>query len=60
MAGDSTLFSREDSVEAAWAIVDPILDASTSLHSYEPGSWGPADAARLTADIGGWHAPGDE
>ncbi len=58
MAGDSTLFSREDSVEAAWAIVDPILDTATSVHSYEPGTWGPADAARLTADIGGWHAPG--
>jgi glucose-6-phosphate 1-dehydrogenase len=60
MAGDATMFSRQDSVEAAWAIVDPILDTSTSLHSYEPGSWGPADAARLTADIGGWHAPGEE
>ena len=58
MNGDSTLFSREDSVEAAWAIVDPILDAPTALHSYEPGTWGPADATRLTADIGGWHAPG--
>ena len=59
MEGDSTLFSRQDSVEAAWAIVDPILDGSTPLHSYEPGTWGPADATRLTADIGGWHAPGD-
>ena len=59
MAGDATLFSREDSVEAAWAIVDPILDTATPVHSYEPGTWGPADAARLTADIGGWHAPGE-
>ncbi len=60
MTGDSTLFSREDSVEAAWAIVDPILDSTTPVHSYEPGTWGPADAARLTADIGGWHAPADD
>ncbi len=60
MTGDSTLFSREDSVEAAWAIVDPILDTGTSVHSYEPDTWGPADAARLTADIGGWHAPGND
>ena len=57
MAGDATLFSREDSVEAAWKIVDPILGSATPVHAYERGSWGPADASRLTADIGGWHAP---
>jgi glucose-6-phosphate 1-dehydrogenase len=57
MAGDATLFSRQDGVEAAWAIVDPILTGATSVHQYEPGSWGPPDAARLTADVGGWHAP---
>jgi glucose-6-phosphate 1-dehydrogenase len=57
MAGDATLFSRQDGVEAAWAIVDPILGGATSVHQYEPGTWGPPDAARLTADVGGWHAP---
>jgi glucose-6-phosphate 1-dehydrogenase len=57
MAGDATLFSRQDGVEAAWAIVDPILGGATSVHEYEPGTWGPPDAARLTADVGGWHAP---
>jgi glucose-6-phosphate 1-dehydrogenase len=57
MAGDATLFSRQDGVEAAWAIVDPILTGSTPVHQYEPGTWGPPDAARLTADVGGWHAP---
>jgi glucose-6-phosphate 1-dehydrogenase len=57
MMGDATLFSRQDGVEAAWAIVDPILGNSTPVHEYEPGTWGPPDAARLTADVGGWHAP---
>jgi glucose-6-phosphate 1-dehydrogenase len=57
MAGDATLFSRQDGVEAAWAIVDPILGGATPVHQYEPGTWGPPDAARLTADVGGWHAP---
>jgi glucose-6-phosphate 1-dehydrogenase len=65
MAGDATLFARQDSVEAAWAVVEPILNGGsaggaggpTPLHEYEPGTWGPADAARLTADVGGWHTP---
>jgi glucose-6-phosphate 1-dehydrogenase len=57
MAGDATLFSRQDGVEAAWAIVDPILGGATPVHQYEPGTWGPPDAVRLTADVGGWHAP---
>ena len=57
MAGDATLFSRQDGVEAAWAIVDPILGGQTPVHQYQPGTWGPPDAARLTADVGGWHAP---
>jgi len=55
MAGDPTLFAREDAVEAAWAVVDPILGAVTPAHEYEPGSWGPPEAAALTADVGGWH-----
>ncbi|HSS40428.1 MAG TPA: glucose-6-phosphate dehydrogenase, partial [Polyangia bacterium] len=57
MEGDATLFSRQDGVEAAWSIVDPILKAPTAVHDYEPGTWGPPDAARLTADVGGWHVP---
>jgi glucose-6-phosphate 1-dehydrogenase len=57
MAGDATLFSRQDGVEAAWSIVDPILKTGTPVHEYEPGTWGPPDAARLTADVGGWHVP---
>ena len=57
MRGDRTLFVREDAVEAAWAIVDPILGNGGPLQTYEPGTWGPADADRLAADIGGWHNP---
>jgi glucose-6-phosphate 1-dehydrogenase len=57
MAGDATLFAREDAVEAAWAVVQPILGSPTSVHEYEPGSWGPPDAGMLTAQIGGWHSP---
>ncbi len=54
--GDQQLFAREDSVEAAWRIVDPILDLATPI-SYEPGTWGPAEADALIADGGRWHEP---
>ena len=57
MHGDGMLFVREDAVEAAWAIVDPILANATALHSYQPGSWGPSEADRLAQDVGGWHNP---
>jgi len=56
MEGDATVFSREDYVEEAWRIVDPVLKASTPVHTYEPGTWGPAEAERL-APPGGWHNP---
>jgi glucose-6-phosphate 1-dehydrogenase len=57
MQGDAMLFVREDAVEAAWAIVDPILGNATTLEEYEPGSWGPHAAVRLADDVGGWHDP---
>ena len=57
MEGDGTLFAREDEVEAAWAIVDDILKADTPAYEYEPGTWGPAEADRLTAAVGGWYDP---
>jgi len=57
MHGDGMLFVREDAVEAAWAIVDPILANDTVLHPYEPGSWGPREADHLALDVGGWHNP---
>jgi glucose-6-phosphate 1-dehydrogenase len=57
MVGDAILFAREDAVEAAWAVVEPVLGNVTPVHEYEPGTWGPAVAERLTADVGGWHKP---
>ena len=50
-------FVREDAVEAAWAIVEPILASATPLYLYEPGSWGPHETDRLAIDVGGWHDP---
>jgi len=57
MHGDATLFARQDVVEAAWAIVDPLLNDPGPMYEYEPGSWGPPQADRLVADIGGWNTP---
>jgi glucose-6-phosphate 1-dehydrogenase len=56
MMGDATLFAREDSVEEAWRIVDPVLQANTPVYEYEPGTWGPREAERVTPP-GGWHNP---
>jgi glucose-6-phosphate 1-dehydrogenase len=57
LEGDRMLFAREDSVEAAWRVLDPVLHRPSALHEYEPGSWGPAAADALLAPHGGWHAP---
>src|ERR1039458_2076737 len=53
MAGDATLFAREDYVEEAWRIVDPLLSRGTELYGYEPHTWGPAEVERVTPP-GGW------
>ncbi len=56
--GDSTLFARQDTVEAAWRVVDPILGpATTPLHVYEPGTWGPPEADRIIESGMPWHNP---
>lgn len=55
-AGEATLFAREDYVEEAWRIVDPILQSDTPVHEYEPKSWGP-QAAEQVAPPGGWDNP---
>lgn len=55
--GDAILFVREDAVEAAWSIVEPILGNVTPVYEYEPGQWGPTEAKSLAADVGGWHDP---
>jgi glucose-6-phosphate 1-dehydrogenase len=57
LRGDRILFGNEEGVEAAWRIVDPVLDNVTPFGVYEPQSWGPADADRLAVDVGGWIVP---
>jgi glucose-6-phosphate 1-dehydrogenase len=57
MEGEQTLFARQDAVEAAWAIVDPLLSIDRTPLAYAPGSWGPAAADQLTRDVGGWNGP---
>jgi glucose-6-phosphate 1-dehydrogenase len=55
--GDPALFARYESIEAAWRVVTPLLESGTAPLPYEPGSWGPRQAAGLTAAAGGWHDP---
>jgi glucose-6-phosphate 1-dehydrogenase len=57
MRGDASLFVREDAVERQWEVVQHLLGNVTPAYFYEPGSWGPAEADALAADIGGWHEP---
>ena len=53
--GDLSLFAREDSVEAAWRVIDPILGNTTPLAEYEPNTWGPSEADRIIVPDGGWY-----
>jgi glucose-6-phosphate 1-dehydrogenase len=55
--GDPTLFAREDSVEAAWRIVEPVLGNKVPVEAYEPGTWGPKSALETLVPPGGWHDP---
>lgn len=57
MAGDGALFTHEDAVEAAWAVIDPVLDIPRTVYRYKPGSWGPKQADALIAADGSWHNP---
>lgn len=57
MVGDATLFAREDYVEEAWRIVDPLLKMDTPVYDYEPGTWGPAQVEEGIVPPGGWHDP---
>ena len=58
-AGDSTLFAREDYVEEAWRIVEPVLKKNTPVYQYAPNSWGPDEVERVSPP-GGWSNPGDK
>ena len=57
LRGDQTLFARQDVVEEAWRIVDPILGNAVPVHRYKPGTWGPDAANEILLPEGGWHAP---
>ncbi len=58
MAGDGALFAREDAVEAAWRVVEPVLEDHPRAVAYAPGSWGPREADLLIASHDAWQAPG--
>jgi glucose-6-phosphate 1-dehydrogenase len=57
MAGDATHFARQDYVEEAWRIVDPVLKAATPLHYYDKATWGPKEVDRRVAPPAVWHNP---
>jgi glucose-6-phosphate 1-dehydrogenase len=57
LRGDSTLFAREDSVEEAWRIVDPVIKKGTPLYEYHPGTWGPTEMEQKLEPLGGWQDP---
>ena len=57
MVGDGALFTREDAVEAAWAVVEPVLGTHHRTHAYNRGTWGPIKADALIAPDGYWHNP---
>jgi glucose-6-phosphate 1-dehydrogenase len=57
MEGDATLFAREDYVEEAWRIVDPVLKGGTPVFQYEPGTWGPSEVDDKVSPPGGWQNP---
>jgi glucose-6-phosphate 1-dehydrogenase len=57
MNGDSTRFTRQDSVEETWRIFEPLLNAPPPVHPYQPGTWGPKEGDRLVNGYGAWHGP---
>ena len=60
MDSDGALFAREDAIEAAWAVVEPVLVEHPAVHLYERGSWGPPAANHFIAADGGWRNPESE
>ncbi len=57
LLGDSTDFTRQDSVQECWRILQPLLDSPPEVRPYAPGSWGPDEAAQLARGFGGWRGP---
>ncbi len=60
MVGNQTWFARQDYVEEAWRILEPVLNNPPPVQVYKPGTWGPAEAAEMTKDHGGWSDPAAE
>lgn len=57
LRGDPALFTRDDNVEAAWRVVDPVIGDAMPVLKYDPGMWGPLAAAKIMTSEGGWHDP---
>jgi glucose-6-phosphate 1-dehydrogenase len=57
MVGDSARFTRQDGVEEAWRVLEPLIDSPPPVHGYAPGSWGPKEADDLLKGYGRWHEP---
>ena len=57
MRGDSTRFKRQDGVEEAWRVMEPLVKSPPPVHAYAKGSWGPGEADRLVAGHSPWHEP---
>jgi len=57
MKGDATNFAREDYVEEAWRIVDPVLGAAVPVHEYQPNTWGPSETDKVLSPPDGWVDP---
>ena len=57
MRGNSARFARQDYVEEAWRIVDPVLGDVVPVYEYEPGTWGPSEVSAFNGPDGGWFAP---
>jgi glucose-6-phosphate 1-dehydrogenase len=57
IVGDTTLFARADYVDEAWRIAEPILEATSPIYEYEPGTWGPPEVDSIVSPPGGWHNP---
>jgi glucose-6-phosphate 1-dehydrogenase len=57
LEGNRELFARQDTVEAAWRVVDPVLDDAVPVHRHPRGTWGPEEADALLPSGGTWHDP---
>ncbi len=60
LIGETVHFARQDEVEAAWAVIDPVLGTEGPLYTYTPGTWGPPEAEELLRGPCGWHNPGED